>query len=355
MSCFRPSVLIYPYPLRLIKFASKLHRIATSEKILIAPLDWGLGHATRLVPIVQQQIDAGHEVHLGLSGDAGHWLGQRFPQLTRHELPSYGIVYLPHLSFVSNMRRQAFAIHAIQDKEHKVLGQLQNNIGFDKIISDNRYGLFHPAAESIIITHQIFPKANALTQWFLRSYIHQRLRRFDHVWIPDFENEEQALAGELSHGKLDSAKFSYIGPQSRFTALSSAPIKYKQALLLSCPEPLRSAWEKQLIQALALRKEPVAFITKGAQTKPEYQQLHGCIDLFYGQSDASICALLAQSEHVVCNAGYSTLMDMHALNIQPQVFATPGQTEQEYLMGYLAAKGKVGVAEDFYSYSGFVR
>jgi hypothetical protein len=155
----------------LIKFASKLRRIAASEKILIAPLDWGLGHATRLVPIIRNHMESGHEVHLGLSGDAGRWLSNRFPTLPTHQLPSYGIVYHPKMSFVRNMRRQAISIHAAQHREHRALQDLHIKVKFDKVISDNRYGLFHKSTENIIVTHQIYPQASWLTMKLLHGYI----------------------------------------------------------------------------------------------------------------------------------------------------------------------------------------
>jgi hypothetical protein len=332
----------------LIKFASKLHRIAASEKILIAPLDWGLGHATRLVPTVLRSLQAGHEVHLGVSGDAGQWLSRRFPALPAHSLPSYAITYLPSKSFVANMRRQAREIHAVQHREHRALHVLQKEIKFDQIISDNRYGLFHPDAQNTIITHQIYPRASFLTEPLLRAYIHHRLRRFDQCWVPDFESIDASLSGELSHGRKPPMALTFIGPQSRFGALQKSPSVYQKAILLSCPEPLRSAWEKHLVKALQHSPEKIALITNGVHIGGEDQKTIGALDVYYGLSDERIIGVLSASEEVICNAGYSTLMDMHAMGIRPHVFATPGQTEQEYLLQYLLSKKMVMQAPPHY-------
>jgi hypothetical protein len=335
----------------LIKFASKLHRIAASEKILIAPLDWGLGHATRLVPIVLSALQAGHEVHLGVSGGAGTWLSRRFPLLQTHVLPSYAIAYLPSLSFVGNMRRQAWAIHGVQHREKQALQTLQKKIAFDKVISDNRYGLFHEDTENILLTHQIYPRASFLTQRLLRSYIHHRLRRFDQCWVPDFEPIDASLSGELSHGQAPPMPLRFIGPQSRFGWLQKSKPVYQKVILLSCPEPLRTAWENHLVATMQRAHEKIALITHGAHIGGEHQKTMGAIDVYYGLSDERICAILAASEEVICNAGYSTLMDMHAWGIVPAVFATPGQTEQEYLMHYLLSKNKVKQAPSHFTFS----
>ena len=39
-------------------------------KILVAPLNWGLGHASRCVPLVRRFLAEGHEVILGGDGES---------------------------------------------------------------------------------------------------------------------------------------------------------------------------------------------------------------------------------------------------------------------------------------------
>jgi hypothetical protein len=296
------------------------------------------------VPIVRQELAKGHEVHLGLSGDAGRWFASRFPDLPRHELPAYGVVYYPHVDFVRNMRRQAFAIHAVQHREYRALQALQAYIQFDKVISDNRYGLYHRCTENIILTHQIYPKASRWTKLLLHRYIHHRLRRFDQCWVPDYASESASLSGALSHGASPPVNLHFIGPQSRFAPLQKKTLQYQQVYMLSCPEPLRTIWEKNLIDTLQHGTEQVALITNGAAAKSGLQQHIGALDVYHGLSDEGITSLLASSQEIICNAGYSTLMDMHVMGIRPRVFATPGQTEQEYLVRYLHQKNMIDKA-----------
>ena len=33
-----------------------------AQRILIAPLDWGLGHTARCIPIIEQQLQKGNEI-----------------------------------------------------------------------------------------------------------------------------------------------------------------------------------------------------------------------------------------------------------------------------------------------------
>jgi hypothetical protein len=49
-------------------------------RILVAPLDWGLGHATRCIPIIRELLSRGCEVWLAGEGAQEHLLKEEFPQ-----------------------------------------------------------------------------------------------------------------------------------------------------------------------------------------------------------------------------------------------------------------------------------
>jgi hypothetical protein len=177
------------------------------------------------------------------------------------------------------------------------------------------------------------------------AWLHpQKLKRFDQCWVPDYALESASLSGALCHGKGAPMPITFIGPQSRFELLPKTDRRYTKVILLSCPEPLRTAWEKHLIATMQNAPEKMALITHGANAAGSEQKQIGAIDVFYGLADEAIAATIACGQEIICNAGYSTLMDMHAMGIRPFVFATPGQTEQEYLVRYLYQKNKVDIA-----------
>ena len=72
-------------------------------KILICPLNWGLGHATRCVPIINKYLSEGHEVQIAADGYPLEFLKQAFPTLKTIELPSYQVKY-------SKLKTQIFAM-----------------------------------------------------------------------------------------------------------------------------------------------------------------------------------------------------------------------------------------------------
>ncbi|MBK7852556.1 MAG: hypothetical protein IPJ66_15870 [Bacteroidetes bacterium] len=81
--------------------------MSAPKRILVAPLDWGLGHATRCVPLIRRFREEGHEVILACSGNAAKFLRSEFPELTFIERKGYGIRYSLHIPMTLMMFLQA--------------------------------------------------------------------------------------------------------------------------------------------------------------------------------------------------------------------------------------------------------
>jgi hypothetical protein len=269
-------------------------------------------------------LDKGNKVILGVTPLTELVLGQAFPQLQKINLPPYEIRYslvLPiWLKLVFDLPR----LRAVIKKEHQLLNEivLKNNI--DVVVSDNRYGLYHPNTKNIIVCHQI----NLITPFFstFANMIHKKwLSKFSEVWVPDHQNRSKALAGKLSDNKW-KLNCKYIGPLSRLIKLNSEQ-KYDQLFLLSGPDPQHS---DLLNKVLALAKnnhsKKIAVVTS-----KKTEAVNGA-DVFQLPDNKKLSELIASSKQINCRSGYSTLMDMHLLNKKDLVLIpTKGQTEQEYL------------------------
>jgi len=68
-------------------------KVRGKTRILIAPLDWGLGHATRCIPIIRELLTQGCDVWLAGEGAQERLLKDEFPDLPFLELPGYRIRY----------------------------------------------------------------------------------------------------------------------------------------------------------------------------------------------------------------------------------------------------------------------
>ncbi len=311
-------------------------------KILVAPLNWGLGHASRCVPLVQRLLDEGHEVILGGDGDSLTLLRKHFPKLR--------YVYLAPLNLrYSAGRRQVWAMlkafpqlirWALQD--HAMLKAILREETIDQVISDNRFGLYNTQTECVYMTHQLHIMLPKGWRWAesIASRVHARIyAHFNKVWVPDYEEVEKSLAGELSHPKAFSIPYSaisYIGSLSRFEYQSpitnhQSPL-YDVVAVLSGLEPHRTLLEKEIIARYTGKEEKV-LIVQGLMSRPNTRIKRGNITIVPYMSDAELVPALLGASRIIARSGYSTIMDLAALGVKDkaELIPTPGQPEQEYL------------------------
>ena len=325
-------------------------------KILVAPLNWGLGHASRCVPLIHRLLDEGHEVVIG--GD-----GMSFTLLRKH-FPKLRYVYLAPLDLhYSRSGNQTWAmLKAIprlllwRNKDRLMLKAILQEEHFDQVISDNRPGLYNKQVECIYITHQLQIRLTKTWQWAeaTASRIHARMyTRFNKVWIPDYEDINHSLAGELSHPSnlrlsRKMTAFQYIGPLSRFHSPIThkpSPINYEVVAVLSGLEPQRTLLEQELIERYSGKEERV-LIVQGLVNHPNTRIKRGNLTIVPSMADAELVPALLNARHIIARSGYSTIMDLEALgllsvgNNKPlpvhiELIPTPGQPEQEYLAVWL--------------------
>ncbi len=309
-------------------------------KILTAPLDWGLGHATRLLPILRQWQAKGAKLIIGVNDSTRAFLQEQVPTATFEEVPSYNISYARNgFDVMTGLRLLPHIFRAIR-QERKVVARLVDKYQPQFIVSDNRFGFRHPQVQSIIISHQLnlqYPKslklAGKIGQWFNAQW----LQKFDEVWVPD--TEAHTLSGVLSQHPTIKAKA--IGYLSRFQSKNyPKPIDKDYILcIVSGPEPLRSALE-HIFRAEAEKHKQYIVLLGGRPFATHESKDSKYVQYFSHLPDEDFAAYLQHANCVVSRSGYSSLMDYIALGCS-KVFLipTPGQSEQEYLANRLQQMG----------------
>ncbi len=312
------------------------------KKVLIAPLDWGLGHATRCVPIVYQQIAKGNKVVIAADGNGFELLGQEFPEVEIIRLKGYNIWYSYKLGMTLSILLQVPKILVSIIREHQQLKSIVKRHRIDIVISDNRFGLWHSKVKSIFITHQIMIKMPNMLK-FLEKLVYQInklfINKYHECWVPDHEDISQSLSGDLSHLYPLPSNAKFIGPLSRFANSQHDDVKQDIDLLiiLSGPEPMRSQFEDILLKQLQEFQGAVCLV-RGSSLKLETRnsKLKTNIKIFNLVSAKDLEILIKRSKKVVSRSGYSTIMDLVTLNKSAILVPTPGQTEQEYLAKHLS-------------------
>lgn len=305
----------------------------SNKTIFFGALDWGLGHATRSVPIIRQLLK-NNTVILGVTPLTKPIFDEEFPELKKIELPAYDIKYSSVFPLWLKLGLNVPRISQIIADENKLLIKITQENNIDVVISDNRFGLYSEKVHSVFITHQLFLKAPVFENF--GSKLNQNyISKFNEVWVPDFENEKESLSGELCHGKSFHKNINYIGPQSRLADVITEveKDKYDYLILLSGPEPTRTQLEEELLKKIKLSNKKFAFV-RGSKFKVEGFKLKN-VDAFDFPTKEELKKLILSSKKIICRSGYSTLMDMHLLGKKELVLIpTLGQSEQEYLADY---------------------
>lgn len=310
------------------------------KRVLVAPLDWGLGHSTRSVPVIHHLHEAGFEVILVADGRPYDFLSRRFPDLQIVRCAGYDITYPKSDQFMVHMARSGPRIAKALREERKAADRIAEETGAEIIISDNRLNFRSSKTKNIFITHQLRVKAGALT--FAASALHRKFyAKFDEVWIPDHAGKEN-ISGDLAFLKRPKKNYTYIGPLTRFSLVKTKMDAQGEKLLfmLSGPEPQRTLLEEMVIREL--KKHPVpALILRGQPGQAHESEPLPGVRMLNHLDDEKLAAAIAGSYAVVSRGGYSTLCDLTAAKKKLICIPTPGQTEQEYLGEYLAKKNQM--------------
>lgn len=299
-------------------------------RVLVAPLNWGLGHATRSMPIIRELQSQGAEVWLASDGVAFDLLKREFPDMPLLTLPGYNITY-PTANFVYNMTRHSLNIIRAMRREHRVLRGYVQEHGIQGVISDNRLGMWHADIPSVIISHQLrLLSPTTLLQPLVDGLYFPVLRRYNEIWVPDVPNAPN-LTGPMSHGTNFDPKFIGIISRMRPDLDLSDTKAYDVVILLSGPEPQRTYLE-QILLAQALTMPQKRFLLVRGLPNTVAPLAGGpnveVVDFMRGEA---LNRVLLKAGMIVCRSGYSTVMDLAAIGKKAIFIPTPGQTEQVFL------------------------
>jgi uncharacterized protein (TIGR00661 family) len=319
-------------------FFKKNNASGYSTKILVAPLDWGLGHATRCIPIIKHLLNSGATVVVAADEKIRALLQQEFPEVEFLNLPGYNIRY-------SQGQRQGAALFFQLPKlimavyaEKKWLKKMLRQQHFDAVISDNRLGFYSKDVPCVYITHQLAIKTgNRFTDWVAQKIHYSFINKYSECWVPDEEGAD-CLAGDLSHPlKRPHTAVSYLGILSRFEK-TLIEKKYELVILLSGPESQRTIFENILCKQLIAFNKKVLFVRGLPRNNQELSIPNKNIEVHNHLSAANLNNAMLQSNVVISRSGYTTIMDLITLQQKAVLVPTPGQTEQEYLSRYVLAK-----------------
>jgi len=312
--------------------------------ILICPLEWGLGHAARMIPVARILRDMNHNVIIGSGEEHLSFFRNELPGLMFIEFrgfkPVYSRVFPQYLALL--LKTPILLYHIIL--EHFQLKRIIRDHSIDIVISDNRFGLWNRNVTTAYVTHMPlipFPKPFRFLE-FIGILLHRAvIKKYSLCFIPDLPGEFN-VSGRLSHGINLPKNVRYIGILSRLSAnFSSPPASGKfehNTVVLSGPEPQRDILKQKLIRLLK-NKKPDTVMLEGKPGITKIINKSGNITFYNHLQASEMEEIIKDSNGIISRSGYSTIMELISLNCSALLIPTPGQTEQEYLAEHLSEKG----------------
>lgn len=310
-----------------------------NNTVLVAPLDWGLGHSTRCIPLIKHLQSLDCKVIVAAEGATEKLLKQEFPSLQFVHLNGYRIEYASDKRFLgAKILMQLPKIYQAIQHEHTWLKNIVTQHNIDIVISDNRYGLWHKDVRCVFITHQLLIKAPfAFAENLLQKINYHFINKFAECWVPD-EQGNLNLAGLLSHpAVLPKVRVKYLGTLSRL-ALKQTSAVNNLLIVLSGPEPQRTFLENTLLNQLQTFDGKALFV-RGLPGEVKTLSSFKDVRIVNHLSSAEMEAAFNESELIISRSGYTTVMDICKLHKKAILIPTPGQTEQEYLASHLYKQG----------------
>lgn len=316
---------------------AKFNKVREKPLVLLSPLDWGLGHTTRCIPLIRELILLQCDVIIVCSPAQRKVLEIEFQSLTFFEAParppSYGKT---KIATIIRLLLQVPKILTLIKQENSWLRQFLDRNPVDAIISDNRFGFYAPGIPCIFITHQLQVKTGlgaAFIDVLARRINYRFIKKFSACWVPDFEAPE-SLAGELSNPvPQPKIPVEHIGALSRFERCDTNESE-TILIILSGQEPQRTLFEMKIIEGLKEYSGP-AILVHGTPGRGSMPGLPSNVQSFDHLPAAKLNELICSASIVISRCGYTSVMDLLKLQKKCVLVPTPGQAEQEYLATHL--------------------
>ncbi len=312
-------------------------------RILIAPLSWGLGHATRDVPIINHLLQKGHEVGIAATGIALELLTREFPDLKFYEVRDYPS---PYTSDGFSVPRVVGLFPIMQKdiiQEHRAISKIVKKGGYDLVISDNRFGAYARSVPSLFISHQIrfsTPGNIERVERMMEVYNGHYHKKYERVIIPDNPPGPLSLSGKLGYTRRPATKKrAYYAGIITDIERRDIPEDIDYLISISGPKVTKDALKELILRQIGELggKKVILLGDPGAESE---QRLGHDTVLKSHASRHEMVDLMNRARFVITRSGYTTVMELAELGKKGILFIpTPGQTEQEYLSVYYEERG----------------
>ena len=313
--------------------------------ILFSPLEWGLGHAGRLIPLIRKLRERGHNIFIASGPVHTDFFRSESCEAFYINFPGFRPVYsgfIPQYLMIM-LQLPLLVFHTIRDNWR--LRKVIERYGIELVISDNRFGMWNKRVKSVYITHQLlipFPRYLRFLEPAGAALHRIIIRKYNFCFIPDLPGDN-ALTGKLAHGTRLPGNEIYTGILSRFADAGNRELHDNKlfahnTVILSGPEPQKGILRKKVTEILK-NSGITTVVLEGKPDEDLKTEISGNIIFHSHLTSPEMSFIIRGSKSIICRPGYTTIMELISLGCTALLVPTPGQTEQEYLAGWLSSRG----------------
>jgi uncharacterized protein (TIGR00661 family) len=314
-------------------------------RILISPLSWGLGHATRDMPIINDLLTRGHTVGVAATGAALALLRREFPDLTFFDVPDYPSPYTKNGFSVPRVMALFPLMQKDIAREHRLISKIVRRERYDLVISDNRFGAHVRDVPSLFISHQIrfsTPGDIEFVERLMERFNEHYHKNFDRIIIPDNPPGPYSLSGKLGVARRPATRRRafYAGIITDIRKLDvGQDIDF--LISISGPRETKDLLKKTILQQVGdLPGKKVILMGDPGDHREETLDPDTIVKSHAERDEMEL--LMNRAKFVITRSGYTTVMELAELGKKEILFIpTPGQTEQEYLSRLYERRGWV--------------
>ena len=296
-------------------------------KILVAVLNWGLGHATRCIPIIQELQRYDFQPIIASDGKALAFLRNEFPDVDYYKLTAVHFSFSQQSTwnYIHLLSKAAFWNKALK-KDKQLIEKIHLKENLCGIISDSRPYCYHRHIPGVYITHQLQVKSGIFTTTATAAH-RGLIGSFNECWVPD-RAAPHSICGKMSEWKNAKLPLRYINIQSDLK-IQKTSHQYDYTGIISGAEPERSKLEQKMIAGFSGLKGKKIIIAGNKKLADRFVSID--IEIKGLASRAEVQHIINSSKTIIARGGYSTMMDLLKLQKPALLIPTPGQTEQLYL------------------------
>jgi UDP:flavonoid glycosyltransferase YjiC (YdhE family) len=299
-------------------------------RVLFGIHNWGLGHATRDIVLIDEILRRGHSVDIISSGRAMKILKERYRKSCRYfDVPDLYPLYMDKR--FSNFK---FAVHITNvikslKQARKISEKIIARGRYDKVISDCRMDVYDREDNSYLINHQIRFNLPFIFEDITEKLYAPVMRYYRYIIVPD--SEKNGLSGKLSHDLkyIDKKRIRYIGILS-FLKKQAVAQEIDYFISLSGPEFARKDLEKKMLsQVKGLRGK---IVIAGGNPDSSVKKANKHVTFYSYLNQAQQEEVMNAARFVIARGGYTTIMELVELEKKGVLLIPcPNQSEQEYL------------------------